>query len=341
MNPSAGDALRDPELTAAYDHHFARLSALYAGEQLEHVFVLCGLSLVTEDPGPGGEAWLDGALDEAARHVEAAKDPLVFRPLTVTYNPRGVHFVDHLFGADCFQMDDGSWQAHYVDTPIGKLPYPDLGSVDQWQEAKAVTRAFIDGNVPGVLFGLPTLSSALNVALNLYGQRIILAMLTDPEAAARDLRVMNDVICELHRWYLDALPPAQLQCIVPAHRCQPPGFGQLCGCSTQLLSPGLYRDFIAPLDDELLSLYPGGGMIHLCGAHAHHIPTWREMKSLRAVQTNDRASEDVEQYFEELREDQILYVSAFEGVPIDRIMRATSGRRLVLPGDYQDPPAVL
>jgi hypothetical protein len=42
-----------------------------------------------------------------------------------------------------------------------------------------------------------------------------------------------------------------------------PGHGQLCGCTTQLVSGKMYADFIAALDDELLSLYPHGGMIHL------------------------------------------------------------------------------
>jgi hypothetical protein len=62
------------------------------------------------------------------------------------------------------------------------------------------------------------------------------------------------------------------------------------------------------LDDEILSLYPGGGLIHLCGSHSQHIPTWRRMASVRAVQINDRATEDVELYLAGLREDQLLYV---------------------------------
>ena len=332
------EVLRDPELVEVRASHFARLEAVYAGEALEHVFVLCGLALCTEDAGPEWERWLEESLGTAAAHAEAAKDPLIFRPLTVTYNPYGVHFIDELLGADAFRMEDGSWQARVLRTPIGELARPDLEASGAWRQAQAVTRGFIERDAPGVLFGLPTLSSALNVAVNLYGQEIIVAMMTEPEAAARDLKVINDVICELHQWYLEALPREQLQCIVPAARCQPPGFGQLCGCSTQLLSPSLYRDFIAPLDEELLSVYPRGGMIHLCGAHTHHNPVWSEMSALRAVQTNDRASEDVEAYFEELREDQVLYVNLCEEVSVERIMEATGGRRVVIPADLREAP---
>ncbi len=39
------------------------------------------------------------------------------------------------------------------------------------------------------------------------------------------------------------------------------------------------------VDDELLLVYPHGGMIHLCGSHTQYIPVWREMKFLRAVET--------------------------------------------------------
>ena len=30
----------------------------------------------------------------------------------------------------------------------------------------------------------------------------------------------------------------------------------------------------------MLSLYPHGGLLHLCGAHTQHIPVWREMAAL-------------------------------------------------------------
>ena len=108
----------------------------------------------------------------------------------------------------------------------------------------------------------------------------------------------------------------------------------MCGCSTQLLSPELYRDFIAPLDDRLLSVYPHGGMIHLCGAHTQHIPVWRDMQSLRAIQLNDRAAEDLAYYFNNLRNDQILYVNPCDTMPIDRILAITGGRRTVLVAEW-------
>jgi hypothetical protein len=71
-------------------------------------------------------------------------------------------------------------------------------------------------------------------------------------------------------------------------------------------------------------------MIHLCGSHAQHIPVWREMKSLRAVQLNDRAAEELERYFFELREDQIIYLNPCKGMTVEQAMEITGGHRLVI-----------
>jgi hypothetical protein len=118
-------------------------------------------------------------------------------------------------------------------------------------------------------------------------------------------------------------------------RTQPSGYGQLCGCTTHLLSSELYRDFVAPLDDALLAVYPQGGMIHLCGTHAQHITTWNEMRSLCAIQVNDRAAEDLEIYIEELRDDIVLYVNPCPRMPVERIVEITGGRRTVIVHDLE------
>ena len=331
MKSETRKILDDPELIEVREAHFMRLEALYAGEKLENEFILQGIGRYTEDDGPDWEKWLDESLDSLAEQAEEAKNPDVFRPLVINYNPHGVHFIDYLFGAEVFQLEGGGWQVRYLESPIGELEYPDLESNDSWRAVTAFTHAFLERDVPAVLFALPTIASTLNIAVNLYGQKILEAMLLEPEAARHDLRVINHLLCDIHRWYRKKIPQEQLQCIVAASRCQPPGFGQLCGCTTQLLSPELYQEFIAPLDDELLSVYPYGGMIHLCGAHTQHIPIWREMKSLRAVQTNDIASEDLAKYFNELRSDQIFYINSCQEMPINRIREITGGCRVVHP----------
>jgi hypothetical protein len=73
-------------------------------------------------------------------------------------------------------------------------------------------------------------------------------------------------------------------------------------------------------------------MIHLCGAHAQLIPTFREMKHLRALQLNDRACADLGRYLEGLREDQVIYMYPCDEMPEEEAIRISGGNRLVLLG---------
>jgi len=133
------------------------------------------------------------------------------------------------------------------------------------------------------------------------------------------------------------IPMQQLQPVISWNRTQPPGYGQLCGCTTQLLSPSLYEEFIAPLDEKLLSVYPHGGMIHLCGSHTQHLDTFRKMKSLKALQLNDRAAADLSIYFEQLREDQIIYLNPCKELSIEKALEITHGERLIIAADLDAP----
>jgi hypothetical protein len=325
--------LRDPRLKEARSRWTTRLCGLFAGERQDRAFVLHGIQHYTEDHGPDWERWLDESLEVLAEEAERALDEDVYRPLCINYNPRGVHFIDHLFGADVFLLDGESWQVHPLDAPVGSLKPPNLDALTAWREMQGFACAFLERDVSSVIFGLPTIASVLNVAVNLYGDRVLLAMLADPDAVRHDLRVISDLLCAIHRWYLEHVPREQMQCILPNGRCQPPGYGQLCGCTTQLISGATYREFIAPLDKELLSTYSGGGMIHLCGTHTQHIPAWNDMPALRALQLNDRAAEDLEVYLSQMREDVVFYVNPCEGMPVERIVEITGGQRVVVVAD--------
>jgi len=338
VKPVTRSRLCDPALLAVRERHFSRLTALFAGATPAGPFVLCGIGGSSKaDQYAEPERWVEEALDSLAEQAERAKDEQVFRPLVVEPNPYGVHFVDRIFGARVRHYE-GQWWADFLKTPVGELHEPDLESNETWRLARRQAEAFLASGVTVPLFGLPTIASALNIAVNLHGEEFLVALVERPAAARRDLGVINGVLCELHRWYLARGRGEQLQCVVAAGRTQPSGFGQLCGCTSHLLSAGQYRDFVAPLDDELLSVYPNGGMIHLCGIHTQHMPVWREMRSLRAVQLNDRAAEDLESYIDGLRDDQIIYLNPTPTTTVERAMALTGGRRLVLVADLAEPP---
>ncbi len=289
------------------------------------------------DPYTDPERWVSEALASLVPQADRLLDERVFRPLCLECGLYGVHFVDRIFGARVYQSD-GQWWSDYLPTPVGELRAPDLETNDTWSLARRLAHAFLQAEVSVPLFGLPTLASALNIAVNLYGPTFLEALALEPEAAQHDLRVINTLLITLHQWYRAHLPASQLQPVVAAGRCQPPGCGQLCGCTTHLISADLYKEIIAPLDAALLEVYPNGGMIHLCGEHTQHLAIWREMRALRAVQLNDRAAEDFECYFLELRDDQIIYLNPTETMTAARALAISGARRLVVVADPTPPP---
>lgn len=331
-------ALNDIKLINIRDVWFDRLHRLFAGnDDTETVFALNGIngqatdnSLMYSEP----ERWVAECLGNLAESAEQAQNTDVFTPLCVEYSAFGVHFVDSIFGCNVY-FKDGQWQSDYLSGEIGALTAPDLDKSEPWQLAIRAAKAFTNADVTLPLFGLPTIASALNIAVNLYGEQILTEMLCNPENAAHDLKVINDTLIELHRRMLKLIPANQLQPVCAASRTQPPGFGQLCGCTTQLISPDCYREMAAPFDSELLSVYPHGGMIHLCGTHEHHIPAFRETQALRSFQLNDRASEGLAEYYNGLRADQIIYFTPCEKISAEKAVEITGGERLVLIGSHQ------
>ena len=172
--------LTGADLLAVREQHIARLGALFAGEPLESAFVLCGIGGGSKaDQYAEPERWVHEALDSLAEHAEKARDAKVFRPLVVEPNPYGVHFIDRMFGARVFHYE-GQWWADLLRTPVGSLGPPDLVRDDTWGLAVRLAEAFLASGVTVPLFGLPTIASALNVALNLYGEAFLVALIEQP-----------------------------------------------------------------------------------------------------------------------------------------------------------------
>lgn len=336
LSQTAWSALNAPDKIRIRDMWFQRMRDLFAGKANDYdpdnVFRLCGTvprpandELEYSNP----EAWILECLELCAKDNTQEQKNGCFAPCCVEYPIYGVHYIDRMLGAEVFYKS-GQWNAKYLSTPVGQLEMPDLDKDETWALSKRATQAFLDADVKLPLFGLPTLSSPLNILLNLYGQEGLVAMMDDEDAVRHDLEIIAELIRILHRWYLDHVPTAQLQPVISWDRTQPPGCGQVCGCTCQLISGELYKEFIAPLDDRILAEYPDKGMIHLCGSHLQHLKTFHDMPHLHAVQLNDRAAHDLAAYFDGLREDQVIYLNPCEGMTIAQALEITHGRRLVL-----------
>ncbi|GHV12859.1 hypothetical protein FACS1894219_06600 [Clostridia bacterium] len=336
LSDSTRRILNDADRIQKRDAWYSRLSNLFNGKPGADVFSISGVGIWSEtpaDPYSNPEKWVADSLEKLAENIHKTDNEITFVPPILQSYIYGVHFTDKIFGSDVY-MDatSGQWYNKYLDIDVGTLETPDLASNETWQIAKRTAEEFVRLDVSLPVFGLPIIASVLNIAVNLFGEKILTAMLTEPEAARHDLIVINNLLIEMHKWYRSVIPERQLQCTVAVNRTEPPGFGQLCGCTTHLVSKEIYADFIAPLDDELLAVYPNGGLIHFCGAHGQHIETFRSMPHLRAVQLNDRAAADLQLYFDGLRDDQIIYICLFDGMPLDKAMEITHGRRLVIQG---------
>ena len=337
----AHEILNRGDLIEKRDRWFQRLENVFSSASDpwndRHVYAVNGvLGVGRHDPYTEPERWAEDCLEDLADKAEAAANDVYFRPLCLEYGPYGVHYVDRLFGAEVF-FKDGQWHSRYLKTPIGQLKAPDLDRHPQWIDTQRVMNVFLEADVKLPLFGLPTIASALNIGVNLYGQEILLEMIEEPENAAADLSAINDLLCELHRRFRSFIPQQQLQPVISWNRTQPPGYGQLCGCTTQLISGPCYEEFIAPLDDALLAVYPHGGMIHICGAHTQHMDAFRSMPHLKALQLNDRAAADLAAYHQQLRPDQVIYLNPCKEMSAERAIALTGGKRLVIADDLTAP----
>lgn len=326
--------LNNPELIAYHTEWFVKMRNLFEGPDTAPLYLggIIGQAGQPELLYSNPELWTEQVLNNLEERAAEVMEPAAakrFIPLCIEGGIYGVHFIDRIFGAEVF-FQDGQWYNRYLKNEVGELQKPDLEHDETWNLARRIAKAFLDSGVTVPLFGLPTIASTLNIAVNLYGEEILVAMLMEPEAAEHDLRIINEVLMELHEWYLQHIPLNQLQPVISWERTQPPGYGQLCGCTTQLLSPQLYEEFILPLDNALLGVYPNGGMIHLCGSHSQLIPLFAAMENLKSVQLNDRAAEELELYVQGLRPDQVIYLNPCEGMPAERALEIAAGHKLVV-----------
>lgn len=312
--------------------HQDRLAGMYRGDDPDHVFSIAGLGLGC---GTGPEAlevpgrWVESCVSDLDRHMPLIEDAITFRPPVLEPCTHGVHFIDALLGAEVFTYEEQVWSRE-LSAGLGDLCCPDLSACLLAQRALECARVSLEATGGRIWMGTVVLASPLNVGVNIWGERLLAALVHEPELAARGLRTVTDAIAGLHRAYQQVVSSSTLRFYAASSRFAPAGFGHICGCTTQLVSRAVYEERVAPLDREILGLYPEGGSIHLCGAHEHLIPVFRSMEELRAVQLNDRASDGFARYFAGLREDQLIYVTPSEQMPLERILSISGGHRVIV-----------
>jgi hypothetical protein len=334
-----------PEIERVQAQHRARVEALYAGETLDRVVAMAGrfygrshgLAGVNEiDMLDDPASWLREVFKDMSEHAQEFADPVTFRPLAIELDPLGVHFIDALFGAKVTFHGGQVW-SDPLECHLASLEEPDLKSSRVLQKALALANQAVQCSQGKILIATPVFSCPINIGINLFGERLLEALLERPDEVRRALRIVNEAIAETVRAFHRLVPRSILRNTVVCNRYAPEGFGQIDGCATHLVSGGHYRNFFRDLDAEVLKAWPRPGMIHVCGDHRQHIPTWAKMPEVQSLQVNDRATDDLEFYAHGLRQDQILYVSPTASMPVERILDVTRGRRVVLQCELKEP----
>jgi len=327
-----------PTIQGIQSLHRQRFDRLYAGEPMEAVLSIAGRLYGSSHPLAGGneidmlkepDAWLDDVLQDMADHVDEAADSITFRPLSIELDCLGVHFIDALFGAQVYFKEGQVW-SDPLPYDLSELSMPDLSRSQVLTDALHLAQQTAKISQGKFLIALPVFSCAINIGINLFGEKLLLALADRPEVAKNTLMIINQVILHCVRAFRDVVPPEIMRNSVACTRYAPVGFGQVDGCATHLVSCSQYQTFFEEPDNAVLTLWPYGGMMHLCGQHVQHIPAFKRMKSLRSVQLNDSASEDLKAYYADLRPDQLFYVGPTATMTVDRILEISGGHRVVL-----------
>jgi hypothetical protein len=280
--------------------------------------------------------WLDDVLNDMLEHAGESADKITFKPLVIEIDPLGVHYIDVLFGARVYFHSGQVWSDE-LEYDLDELRMPDLSRSEIFLDSVNLARKAVEFSQGRLFVTTPVLSCAINVGINLFGERLLETLILRPESAKRALNIINDLIIKCTQAFMKIIPDEIRRNSVAENRYAPDSFGQIDGCATQLVSAENYKNFFASLDNDVLGVSQNGGMIHLCGAHAQHIPTFRSMSKLRSVQINDRATDDLEIYYNGLRSDQIIYTAPTATMPLDRILKITKGERFVLQYPLSEP----
>ena len=331
MKPETYEILNDPELIRIRDDYFRRMQDVYdCCNDGQPAFVLSGLTPPCEVPeGASMEEAMHLDFDAQATEAHLMRDPRIFRPLASGASTDGKGWDKDWFGLP--DEPDPVTKLCRRKEPVGTLELPDLDKCEAWRNMKLSTEMFLEADVKLPLFSVGAVIGPIVTAVSLYGaEKFLTAMLDRPDAALNDLRVISDVAIQMRQWFVDNVPNQQLQGIIHRLRGQPPGHGQIDNCTSQLLGPEHYAEMVGPLDDEIMSVYPKGGMIHICGYHTQHIPYWRKSKSLKVLQLSGDAMTDLPIYHKELRDDQLVFVSPHATMSLPDIMKVTQGRRVII-----------
>ena len=191
-----------PKIEKANTHHQERISAFYSGQQPKEIIAIAG-RMFGRNHGLAGindidmlkkpDEWLDDVLKDMAQYAHESADMITFKPLTIELDPLGVHYIDALFGANVYIHDNQTW-SDQLDCDLDDLQMPDLDNSQVFRESLELARKAVEITQGKIFITTPVLSCAINIVINLFGERLLEALIVRPESAKRALQIINDVI---------------------------------------------------------------------------------------------------------------------------------------------------
>jgi len=278
------------------------------------------------------EGWLDNQLGAVKANVEEALDSgSLFYPIIEMFSLFGTHYMDILFGADVKWHEEQFWSENveYSVADIGRAELEGSELIGQTLELAKWIKERTGGRF---LIAMPDVGCPLNIAINLFGERFLMALALAPENARRALGIIAEATRSVYKLLIETVGQETLRCHNAYHTYTPHDYAGLSVCATQLISAEHFRTCVADADDAAVPAVYKGMIQHICGRSTQHIEELARRERVKGVQLNDAGADDFEAYFNGLRADQVVYVSPTDCTPLEKIMSISKGDRTILLG---------
>jgi len=331
----------DAETMAVQREHHRRLEMLCRGEQPDSVpaFAACVPRMPLVGPYDAGACLAEG-LAELRNRAATFRDPATYRPFALSLARYDLHFPAAIMGCPIHMDEHGQtwWTSlSQLGRTIDEFRCPDLDANADFQEMLDLLRFVVEATEGRIPVEIPYVSEPLILGVDLFGNDFLALLAGDPDRADRFIESITTFILDMRRRFLEAVPGAPL---IPHGSCGrpvPEGYNLLYECTTHLISGPAYERHFRDRDRGLMRCAATGAGIHLCGAHTQQCSAWQHAPELKMIQVNDRATEDLEVYWRNLRPDQYIVFMPCEAVSLDDALRITRGRQLVVEAEVEKP----
>jgi hypothetical protein len=229
------------------------------------------------------ELMLKSQLDSLRPHLEMEDD----RIPTIRVN-LGTAQVASAFGAEIHYFEDSLPAAkthplHDIrDAASLEIPERTAGLYEQ---VEAYTAFFLENKPPQVPIQHPDIQSAFNSAHLIRGDDIFIDLIDHPEDVSILLDKVTDFMLQQISWLRNMITddPEWFYDWGVLWK----GKARISNCSSQMIGPGMYGEFVLPRDIRLMESI-GGGRMHYCGDNTEVIKAFFANEHIHSLDYDSR-----------------------------------------------------